>query len=503
MQKGCYKALKITTKDLINNNRIINKSDIASRNDHMSYHDKLRQIDELQASILEHGAIPIALLNKINYKLRLEWNYTSNSMEGNSLTKRETRTVMVNAIEVHGKPLKDIQEIKNHDNVITTIMKMGKGELNISESRIKEIHKGIMYEEDEKKKQYVGQWKNVDNYMINFDGERYDFAPHIEVPERMHQLVNWTNSEKEKIQRSQKDAIHPVALALKFHLDYLNIHPFYDGNGRTARILSNLILISYGFPPLYVKEDEKKNYYRYLTDIQTYGGEPDLFYEFMAGLILRSLQITFDVIEGKEIEEEEDFLKELQLIKAKHNDKGVPKSPIIIYNTFEKVKENLWKKLKETLDFSKELFNESKTVHTVNGYDENFGTTTKSLFTASYLITKSNEPAKVKIFGYDVYDTDISTISWKHTMFALNIAKIPVDFIFELEVEFEDFKYSVNLNASMNGKWKLPSSIYRLEKSYSVPFLQEELDDINSTLKKHLIEEIKRLVDDTKEESSK
>jgi Fic family protein len=315
-----------------------NKPDIAVRNT-MSYQGKLQQIDELQASIQERGQIPVALLNKINYKLRLEWNYTSNSMEGNSLTKRETRTVMVNAIEVHGKPLKDIQEIKNHDTVISTIMKVGKGELNVSESRIKEIHKGIMYEEDEKKKQYVGQWKNVNNYMINFDGERYDFVPYIEVPERMHQLVNWTNSEKEKIQRSQKDAIHPVSLALKFHLDYLNIHPFYDGNGRTARILSNLILISYGFPPFYIKETEKQNYYRHLTDIQTYGGEPDLFYDFMMGLILRSLQITSDVIEGKEIEEEDDIDKEIALFKLSL-DKSQERTETKNWNNIIKIIEN-------------------------------------------------------------------------------------------------------------------------------------------------------------------
>lgn len=270
----------------------------------MSFQDKFRQIDELQASIQERGQIPVALLNKINYKLRLEWNFTSNSMEGNSLTKRETRTVMVGVVSVNDKPLKDIIEIKNHDQVISTIMKMGKGELNLSESRIKEIHKGIMYEEDPEKQKYVGQWKNINNYMFNINGERYDFVPHTEVPERMHQLVNWTNSEKEKIQRNQKDAVHPVLLALKFHIEYLIIHPFYDGNGRTARILSNLILISYGLPPFYINDDEKQNYYRYLTDIQSYGGEPDLFYGFMAGLVLRSLQITLDVIEGKDAGED-------------------------------------------------------------------------------------------------------------------------------------------------------------------------------------------------------
>lgn len=271
----------------------------------MTYTDKLRNIDEILADINQLGPVPVAVLNKINYKLRLEWNYTSNSMEGNTLTKRETRTVMVGIIDVNNKPIKDVIEIRNHDKVISTIMKIGKGELNLSESRIKEIHKGIMYEEDPEKQKQIGQWKTTDNYMINYENERYDFVPHAEVSEQMHRLMNWVNTEKEKIQRLKKDALHPLTLAFKFHIDYLTIHPFYDGNGRTARILTNLILVSYGYPPLYINEPEKNNYYRYLTDIQSSGGEPDLFYEFMAGLALRSVQITRDIIEGNEVEDDE------------------------------------------------------------------------------------------------------------------------------------------------------------------------------------------------------
>ena len=281
----------------------------------MSFIDKLQQIDNLQTAIQDLGPIPVALLNKIDYKLRLEWNYTSNSMEGNTLTKRETRTVMVGVIDVNDKPIKDVMEIRNHDQVITTIMKIGKGDLAVSEGRIKEIHKGIMYEEDTEKQKQVGQWKTTDNYMINFKGERYDFAPQAEVSERMHQLVNWFNAEKEKIDQGKKTAAHPVWLALKFHLDYLNIHPFYDGNGRTARILTNLILISYGYPPLYVKESEKQIYYQYLTDIQSYGGAPDLFYDFMAGLLLRSVKLIDDTLKGKQIEDDDDIDKEITLFK--------------------------------------------------------------------------------------------------------------------------------------------------------------------------------------------
>lgn len=268
----------------------------------MSYTDKIQQIDELQQAINAHGKLPDDVLKKINYKFRLEWNYTSNSMEGNSLTRSETRSVMVGNITVENKPIGDILEMKGHDEVITEIMKIGKSELRISESRIRQIHKGIMHEENPEKQAYIGKWKTTNNYLTNYKGERFDFVDHSDVPERMHLLINWLSAESEKISNDSKDALHPVLLAFRFHLEYIVIHPFYDGNGRTCRIFTNLILISYGFPPLYIKESEKSMYYQYLADVQGYGGNPDLFYDFMASLLLRSQQMILDAAVGKDIE---------------------------------------------------------------------------------------------------------------------------------------------------------------------------------------------------------
>ena len=91
----------------------------------MSFEQKLLQIDELQQKINSYGKLPDALVKKINYKFRLEWNYTSNSMEGNTLTREETRSVMIGNITVDNKPIKDILEIKGHDEIINTILKIG------------------------------------------------------------------------------------------------------------------------------------------------------------------------------------------------------------------------------------------------------------------------------------------------------------------------------------------------------------------------------------------
>lgn len=292
----------------------------------MSYTDKLQQIEQLKQAVEKHGKLSTDVLNKINYKFRLEWNYTSNNMEGNSLTKQETRSVMVGNITVEGKPIKDVLEMKWHDEVISDIIKMGKGELNISEARIKQIHKGIMHEEDPEKKKQIGVWKKDPNYLFNYKNERFDFVAPADVPEKMHQLINWLNAEKEKIHKSAKDALHPVELAFRFHLDYITIHPFYDGNGRTVRILTNLILISYGYPPIYVKENEKGPYYQYLADIQGYGGSPDFFYDFMSALLIRSMQIVVDAIEGREIEEPDDWEKKLALLKKQLGTDGEVKA---------------------------------------------------------------------------------------------------------------------------------------------------------------------------------
>ncbi len=281
----------------------------------MSYTEKRNQIDALQKKINAHGELSAEVKKKINYKFRLDWNYYSNSMEGNTLTMDETRSVMVGNLTVGGKPIKDVLEMKGHDEVINEILRIGKGEARISEARIREIHQGIMHEEDEAKKKKIGGWKTEPNYIYNYKNERFDFALPAEVPARMHDLLNKTNAAIDAIQQNKKDAPHPLDVALQFHLDYVLIHPFYDGNGRTARILTNLLLISFGYPPFWVKTNERSIYNQYIGDIQGYGGNPDLFFEFAAVMILRSQQLVLDAIEGKDISEPADIDKKISLLE--------------------------------------------------------------------------------------------------------------------------------------------------------------------------------------------
>jgi Fic family protein len=267
--------------------------------------DRLAQLDTLRRRIEAHGPLAPEMLRRIEYHYRLECNYHSNRIEGGTLTKPETRSVMIGNITVHGKPLKDIREMDGHDKLMLEILHVGRGELTLSEKRIKDMHRALIVEDDPEKQDEVGAWKRHGNHIINYRREKFEFTPPSEVPEAMHALLNWLNAEADKIKRYDRKAMHPALLAFEFHLRFLTIHPFHDGNGRMARLLSNLILIAFGYPPFWVSEGgEKEAYNRYLSDVQAYGGDPDLLFEFLAGLVERSLQRTLDTIEGRDVEEQ-------------------------------------------------------------------------------------------------------------------------------------------------------------------------------------------------------
>lgn len=282
---------------------------------HTTLTDKLAQIEAIRTRIEAYGKLTAAVLRRIEYRFRLECNYHSNRQEGGTLTRQETRTVMIGNITVHGKPLKDIREMQGHDKAMADILRIGRGEANLSEKRIKEIHRAIIVEDDPEKQKLVGDWKTDYNEIINPNGEKFGFLPPDEVPEAMHKLLDWLNAELEKNARNSKNALHPAVLAFEFHHRFLTIHPFYDGNGRTARLLSNLVLVAHGYPPFFVTDDEKGAYNRYLSELQGYGAGPDLFVDFMLGLLLRSLELVLDVIEGRD-EEQDGWEKKLSLLKT-------------------------------------------------------------------------------------------------------------------------------------------------------------------------------------------
>jgi Fic family protein len=458
----------------------------------MAYAEKLDQIKKLKGLADGHGPLSEDVLKKINYKLRLEWNYTSNSMEGNSLTKSETRSVMIGNITVAGKPIKDVLEMKGHDEVVNTIMKMGRGELTISENRVKEIHKGIMHEEDPEKKKLIGVWKMEPNYLYNYKNERFDFTAPADVPEAMHKLVDWVNTERGKIERAEKDRLHPITLALKFHLDYVTIHPFYNGNGRTSRILTNLLLIAYGYPPLYIKENERGAYYQYLADIQGYGGLPDVFYEYMADLVIRSQQLVLDAIEGKDIEESDDYLKEIELIKAKISSAKPKHSPKLAYESFTYYDKHIWPAIEASLKQFDKLFSESKIFHTVNSYQKEKYETTS--FLSNLRMERSLAPEEKKIFGHNIYEEEIRSVEWQVVKYGLKGTKYGRDYTVILKLELNNSNYKLYLKVKARDAFA--TEVFSTTAHYDEVLAMDDLGAVKSILLKHIVDEIKKDIEE-------
>ncbi|REG78223.1 Fic family protein [Algoriphagus antarcticus] len=281
--------------------------------------DKLRPISREQEDI-------------IMQKFRLDWNYHSNNLEGNSLTFGETRALILFGITAQGKPLKDHFEITGHDQAIKWVMDVVKGDYPLTETFIRELHTLLLkepYEVDAitpdgkptKRLIQVGQYKSVPNHVLTKTGEIFRFATSEETPSQMHDLIYWYRAE------SEKTDINPILLATEFHYKFIRIHPFDDGNGRLARILMNFILIHFGYPPLIIKTEDKLNYFAALR--QADAGIIAPFFEYIASNLIRSLEIMISGANGESIEEEDDLDMEIALLKAKMISESSSKKPFV------------------------------------------------------------------------------------------------------------------------------------------------------------------------------
>ena len=276
----------------------------------MSLQSILIEIEKLKTELDSYNPIRLDRLQKINYKLRLDWNYHSNKIEGGTLTFEETRSVMMEQLEIHGKPLRDVMEMRGHDEVIKNIQKIGRGEVKLTENRIKEIHKTIIFEEEDR----PGLFKNRNNYIYNYAGERYDFTPSEDTIEAMNSLSNWLDNQLQAFKKGKQLKTIPE-IAFEYHLRFLTIHPFLDGNGRTGRILMNLILIANGYPPIIIRTEENDLYNKQLTHAQQYEENPIPLYEMLGKLLMRSFETCIKGAKGESLFELEDWEKRLQYIE--------------------------------------------------------------------------------------------------------------------------------------------------------------------------------------------
>lgn len=264
--------------------------------------------------------------SKIMQKFRLDWNYHSNHLEGNSLTFGETKNLILHGITAQGKPLKDHFEITGHNEALNLVIDIVKDQRPITENFIRELHELLLKEPyyvdaitpegtPTKKLIQVGKYKTSPNHIKTSTGEIFRFAEPEETPAKMHDLLEWY-----KFKRTEKD-VNPIILAAEFHYKFIIIHPFDDGNGRLARILMNFILMSFNYPPVIIKTDDKQNYFFALR--QSDNKDYEFFIDYIAKNLIRSLEIMIAGAKGESIEDPDDIDKEISLLE--HKLKGIGK----------------------------------------------------------------------------------------------------------------------------------------------------------------------------------
>ncbi len=217
-------------------------------------HKQKDKFDALKSKLDKYRPLEQSVLNNLHEDLILKWTYNSNAIEGNTLTLQETK-VALEGITVGGKTLREHFEAINHKEAILLIESLAEQCALLSEWEIKQVHSLILKNID---KDNAGNYRKT-NVIIS--GAEHTPPEFINVPALMEEFIAWY--------KSNGSDLHPVELAMRVHIDFVGIHPFIDGNGRTARLLMNLELIKGGYPPAVIQVENRLDYYKALDEAHT------------------------------------------------------------------------------------------------------------------------------------------------------------------------------------------------------------------------------------------
>lgn len=280
---------------------------------------RFAEIDQLKARLDGLRPLPEHTVRTLHEQQALAWTYHSNAIEGNTLTLQETKVVL-EGITIGGKSLREHFEVINHkeaidyveaivsgregchasrSNLIPSGESRGEGNAHgardaslsgaarascaLSEWQIKSIHQLVLKNIDDRN---AGRYRQ-ENVVIA--GAGHLPPAFLKVPEAMAALMN---------DYQKAIHLHPVECAARLHADFVGIHPFVDGNGRTARLLMNFELMRRGYLPVIIQVEQRLAYYEALDTAHT-RGDYRAFIELVASLEQAALQHHLRVILGE------------------------------------------------------------------------------------------------------------------------------------------------------------------------------------------------------------
>jgi fido (protein-threonine AMPylation protein) len=405
---------------------------------------------------------------RLKRKLRLEWNYNSNHIEGNTLTYGETELLLIQGQTVGEHSIREYEEMKAHDVAVEYVGQLAKDNRPIGEADIRDLNKIILKEpfwkaaqtldgKSTRKQIIPGEYKSQPNNVKTATGEIFEFASPEQTPKRMLELVTWLRAELET------PTLHPLEVATKLHHDFVLIHPFDDGNGRVGRLLVNYVLDRAGFPPIIIKSADKTNYLAALRLADV--GQVGALIDYFGKLLEWSLQLCLRAAKGEKLEEATDIEKEIAIFirEREVNRNDIKKrSPEVLRELYDSGWERLFSRFEDKISKLSPLFAETK-VQVSPATSQNL-TNWRGAF-ADFVAQRNEQPA---------FSININLRGYK------SAADIPFNVAASIQLQFEEFRYSVN-----------PSLPEPIRKLYSQPILSDEADEITNAILRATFDEIK------------
>ena len=215
---------------------------------------RYQKLDKLKQKLDTYRPLPHEIVSNLHEDLVLRWTYHSNAIEGNTLTLKETK-VALEGITVGGKTIREHFEVINHREAIFFVEDLVRKNEALSERQIKSIHQLILKNIDDRN---AGVYRKT-NVIIS--GADHIPPDAVQVQSEMQNFIAWYHTGGK--------SLHPVERAARVHADFVKIHPFVDGNGRTSRLLMNLELMKSGFPPVILPVEKRLEYYEALDTAHT------------------------------------------------------------------------------------------------------------------------------------------------------------------------------------------------------------------------------------------
>ncbi|WP_443946179.1 Fic family protein [Pedobacter sp. AW1-32] len=265
-------------------------------NDIEEFDSQIDRLYEKKARIAASRPLPSSSLNRIKDDLALEWTYNSNSIEGNTLSLRETQLVLQEGITIKGKSLREHFEAYNHEKAINYLYGLVNESYTLRSIDILSLHGLVLRSiEDD----FAGRIRNGG---VRIVGANFTPPNANKVSDFLDDLIQFTNE--------NLLGLNEVVLATVFHHRLVWIHPFFDGNGRTVRLAMNLLLMRKGFPPAIILKNDRKKYYEALN--QANKGSYKKLCLLMIQALERSLNIYIAALPGNDYTDYEPIVNIVQ-----------------------------------------------------------------------------------------------------------------------------------------------------------------------------------------------